>query len=213
MEDYGVKLSAETYEIIHNPIDTAKFQYHAKPDSQRKKLLSIRPYASKKYANDLTVKALIELSKKKFFDELEIMIIGDGKLFESTLKPLLQFDNIKIKRGFLSHDEIANIHKEYGVFITPTRMDSQGVSRDEAMASGLIPITNSVTAIPEFVDKDCGILVDGEDYTAMASGIERIYSNPDEFQRLSKNAAKRVRNQSDSIIIIERELRILATGE
>jgi hypothetical protein len=47
----------------------------------------------------------------------------------------------------------------------------------------------------------------------MASGIERIYSNPDEFQRLSKNAAKRVRNQSDSIIIIERELRILATGE
>jgi len=213
MEDYGVKLSAETYEIIHNPIDTAKFQYHAKPDSQRKKLLSIRPYASKKYANDLTVKALIELSKKKFFDELEIMIIGDGKLFESTLKPLLQFDNIKIKRGFLSHDEIANIHKEYGVFITPTRMDSQGVSRDEAMASGLIPITNSVTAIPEFVDKDCGILVDGEDYTAMASGIERIYSNPDEFQRLSKNAAKRVRNQSDSIIIIERELRILSTGE
>lgn len=213
MEDYDVTLSPDTYEIIHNPIDTEKFQYHAKPDSQRKKLLSIRPYASKKYANDLTVKALIELSKKKFFHELEIMIIGDGKLFESTLKPLLQFDNIKIKRGFLSHDEIAIIHKEYGVFITPTRMDSQGVSRDEAMASGLIPITNSVTAIPEFVDNDCGILVDGEDFSAMANGIERIYSSPDEFQRLSKNAAKRVRNQSNSTIIIERELRILTESE
>ena len=195
MEDYEIKLSCDTYEIIHNPIDTEKFQYRAKPDSQRKNLLSIRPYASKKYANDLTVKALIELSKKKFFKELKIMIIGDGKLFESTLEPLTQFDNITIKRGFLSHDEIAEIHKEYGVFITPTRMDSQGVSRDEAMASGLIPITNNVTAIPEFVDEECGILVDGEDYIAMASGIERIYSNPNTFQRLSENAAKRVRNQ------------------
>ena len=213
MEDYDVRLSPESYEIIHNPIDTEKFQYQPKPDTQRKKLLSIRPYASKKYANDLTVKAIIELSKKKFFNELEIMIIGDGKLFESTLDPLMEFENIMIKRGFLSHDEIAAIHKKYGVFITPTRMDSQGVSRDEAMASGLIPITNNVTAIPEFVDSECGILVDGEDYIAMASGIERIYSNPDEFQRLSQNAAKRVRNQSDSIIIIEKELRILSVGD
>lgn len=35
-------------------------------------------------------------------------------------------------------------------FWFPTRMDTQGVSRDEAMCSGLVPITNKVAAVPEF---------------------------------------------------------------
>jgi glycosyltransferase involved in cell wall biosynthesis len=34
----------------------------------------------------------------------------------------------------------------------PSRTDTQGVSRDEAMSSGLVPVTNAVAAIPEFVD-------------------------------------------------------------
>ena len=213
MEDYDVRLPENMYEIIHNPIDTDNFQYVVKPNSQRKKLLSIRPYASRKYANDLTVKALLRLSTKKFFSELEVLIVGDGKLFESTLEPLSNFKNIEIRRGFLSHAEIANLHKDYGVFLTPTRMDSQGVSRDEAMASGLIAITNSVTAIPEFVDDESGILVNAEDYIGMADAVERIYSNPEEFQRLSRNAAQRVRNQSDSKIVIRQELQHLSVEE
>ena len=92
-------------------------------------------------------------------------------------------------------------------------MDSQGVSRDEAMSSGLIAITNRVTAIPEFVDDDSGILVDGEDYIGMADAVERIYLHPDEFERLSRNASQRVRNQSDSKIVIKRELEILSVEE
>ncbi|MGB1986088.1 MAG: glycosyltransferase family protein [Candidatus Poseidoniaceae archaeon] len=213
MEDYDVTLPKRVYEVIHNPIDTEKFEYLPKPPSQRKKLLSIRPYASRKYANDLTVKALLELSKKSFFEDLDILIIGDGKLFDSTLEPLMHFKNVEIRRGFLSHNEIADLHKDYGIFLTPTRMDSQGVSRDEAMSSGLIAITNRVTAIPEFVDDDSGILVDGEDYIGMADAVERIYSDPDEFERLSINASQRVRSQSDSKIVIKRELEILSVEE
>ena len=50
------------------------------------------------------------------------------------------------------------MHKKNGIFMVPTRLDSQGVSRDEAMSSGLVPITNNVAAIPEFVDDTCGML-------------------------------------------------------
>lgn len=78
----------------------------------------------------------------------------------------------------------------------PTRGDTQGVSRDEAMASGLVPITNAVAAIPEFVDESCGILVPAEDYKAMADGIEKLYNEPEYFLKLSGNAAKRVRKQT-----------------
>ena len=209
MEDTEIEIPAKSYEIIHNPINTTIFNYVEKPDSQRVKILTIRPFASRKYANDLTAEAILYLSKKEIFKELDFLIVGDGKLFDEILEPLRKFENVTIQRGFLSHSEIADLHKEYGVFLSPTRMDSQGVSRDEAMSSGLVAITTNVTAIPEFVDENSGILVPGEDYKAMAKAIENLYHNPEQFQSLSQSAAKRVRMQTDSEIIIRKELELL----
>lgn len=202
-------LDQSQYSIIHNFIDTEMFSYQEKPEQQRKMLLSIRPYASNKYANDLTVKCILELAKKPFFGDLSFLIIGSGELFDSTVAPVKKFKNVTLRKTFLRQDEIAKLHKEYGVFLTPTRMDAQGVSRDEAMSSGMVPVTNAVTAIPEFVDEACGILVPGEDYMAMAEGIERLYNDPALFSALSKGAAERVRGQSSLNYTIGEELRLI----
>ncbi|MBR7132977.1 MAG: glycosyltransferase [Clostridia bacterium] len=208
-EDYKVQLPKERYSIIHNCIDTEQFNYVPKNAEDRKKLLSIRPYASNKYANDLTVKALLMLSKEPWFKDLEIAIYGNGIMFEEILAPLRRMKNIRIEQTFLTQQEISALHKEYGVFLTPTRMDAQGVSRDEAMSSGLVPVTNAITAIPEFVDENCGILADGEDYVGMAEGIKRLYDNPDLFLQMSENAAKRVRSQTSYEYTIEKELQLI----
>ena len=114
-----------------------------------------------------------------------------------------------IERRFLKQGEIAALHREYGVFLVPTRMDAQGVSRDEAMSSGLVPISNSVAAVPEFVDGSSGILVPGDDAKAMAEAIRHLHEHPDEFLRLSDGAAKRVRRQSAKGLVIEKELALL----
>lgn len=104
------------------------------------------------------------------------------------------------------HSEIAQLHKEYGVFLSPTRMDTQGVSRDEAMASGLVPITNAVAAIPEFVDASCGILAPAEDATALADGVCKLYESPDLFEQLSKAAAQRVMQQTAAMRTVAQEI-------
>lgn len=209
MEDLGFSLPGHCYSIIHNPIDTSIFDYQEKNPAQRLKILSIRPYASAKYANDLSVNAILELSKEPFFKEMEFRMIGDGPLFDSILDPIRGFDNVYIERRFLKQPEIADLHKHYGIFLTPTRMDAQGVSRDEAMSSGLVPVTNAVTAIPEFVDNQCGILASGDDYFGMYAGIKELYHNPDKFMSLSCNAAQRVRAQTDSCIVIKDELSLI----
>ncbi|QJB28860.1 glycosyltransferase family protein [Limnospira fusiformis] len=206
MEDVGIRIPGNQYSIIHNPIDTDIFTYYAKSMEKRKKILSIRPYASRVYANDLSVQAIIELSKKPYFNELEFMMVGDGKLFEETLEPLRCFKNVTLHRCFLKHQEIANLHREYGVFLCPTRSDTQGVSRDEAMSSGLVVVTNNVAAIPEFVDKSCGILCGEEDSHGLAEGISLLYENPEVFIQLSENGARKVRQQSGKKIIISKEL-------
>jgi Uncharacterized protein conserved in bacteria len=208
-EDNKISLPEGKFSIIHNCIDTSVFNYVKKDAEQRKKLLSIRPYASNKYANDLTVKSILELSKRKCFSDMQFDIMGSGELFDGILRPLKGFKNVKIVKTFLRQDEIARLHKENGVFITPTRMDAQGVSRDEAMSSGLVPVTNAVTAIPEFVDENCGVLTAGEDFMAMADGIERLYNEPEYFLRLSENAARRVRVQTSKEYTIDKEIELI----
>jgi glycosyltransferase involved in cell wall biosynthesis/spore maturation protein CgeB len=210
MADLGFRLPAERYRILHNPIDTALFQYRPKPPAQRLKVLAIRPYASRQYANDLTVAALLRLSREPFFGEFEFRLIGDGPLFDETLAPLRGLRNVIIERGFLAQHEIAALHRDYGVFLVPTRWDSQGVSRDEAMASGLVPMTTAVAAVPEFLDKNCGFLTPAEDAAAIAQALTQLYHDPQLFLRLSQNAAARVREQSAQPLIIAQELALFA---
>ncbi len=209
MDDTGVQLTPDRYSVIHNFIDTDLFVYKHKATDQRFKILSIRPFASNKYANDLSVAAILELSKRPIFSKLEFLIIGDGILFEDTVAPLRKFNNIAIEQRFVPQEDIPAIHQKYGIFLVPTRMDSQGVSRDEAMASGLIPVTNAVTAIPEFVDETCGILAPAENYLSMADGIERIANDPGVFQVMSKAASERVRAQSGIRNTIYREIGLI----
>ena len=205
-EDLGFRLPDQKYAIIHNPIDTELFSYQPKSVEQRKRVLSIRPYASRQYANDLSVKAILKLSELPCFNDMEFRIVGDGKLFKDTVAPLRKFPNITVEQRFLTHAEISALHKEYGVFLVPTRWDSHGVSRDEAMASGLVPITSAVAAIPEFVDKSCGILVPPEDAVALAEGVARLYESPALFDRLSKAATQRILQQRASTHIVEQEI-------
>lgn len=209
MEDLGFRISERQYSVIHNPIDTKLFNYLPKPAEQRLKILSVRPFASAVYANDLSVQAILTLSTMPLFQHLEFRIVGDGPLFESTVVPLRSFANVIVEKRFLSQSEISTLHKEYGVFLCPTRLDTQGVSRDEAMASGLVPVTNGVAAVPEFVDASCGWLAGAESSVGLAEGIMKLYHDPELFLSMSRKAAQRVRRQSDAAMITEQELSLL----
>ncbi len=212
-EDLGFKLPENKISVIHNPINTNLFTYEPKNPEQRKKILSVKSYASLTYANDLSVACILILSKQPWFNEIEFTMIGDGTLFDQTLAPLAQFKNVHIEKRFLTHPEIAQLHKEYGIFLTPTRMDSHGISRDEAMSSGLVPITNSVAAIPEFTDETCAILAPSEDAQAMAMGIIKLYEDPKLFTRMSAAAAQRIRSQNTNDIIISKIINFIKNND
>ena len=99
--DIGVQVPESSYHIIHNYIDTNLFNYQPKKAEQRLRLLSIRPYASRKYANDITIDAIKLLSTKSFFAELDICLVGDGELFDELTAPLIPFSNVKLVKSFM----------------------------------------------------------------------------------------------------------------
>jgi len=210
LDDLQVSYIPENVHIIHNPIDTNLFQFIKKSPEQRKRILSIRPYASRVYANDLMVKAIVELSSRSYFNQLEFMVIGNGVLFDETVAPLKQFKNVKLLKSFLSQFEIARLHRDYGVFLCPSRMDTQGVSRDEAMASGLIPVTSRVGAISEFVPENAGFLCEPESYLQLVDSIEALYLDASLFSKMSDFAANTVRADRSSNLVCSREIDLLS---
>lgn len=209
MEDYGVTIPKNKYSVIHNPIDTSIFKYREKNPEDRFKLLSIRPFATRMYANDLTLKAINILAQRKDFERFDIMIVGDGKLFDKTITILKNYPNVKIRRGFLSHYEIAELHSKYGVFICPTRYDTQGVSRDEARASGLVPVTTEIAAVPEFVNKDTAMLTEPENPESIAEAVSQLADNPDLFVRMSRVTSESAVSELSMEKVITQELELI----
>ena len=210
MEDYEVELSEQHYSVIPNPIDTELFKYRPKQPEQRFKLLSIRPFSARVYANDITVEAIKLLSKLKSFNKFEILIVGDGELFEDAVAPLVNMGNVCLQKKFLTQFEIAEVHKDYGVFLCPSRFDSQGVSRDEARASGLVPITTNIAAIPEFVvNGKTAILTKPEDPQSLCDAVVYLSEHPDEFIEISKNASQDVYEKLNSVKIAKQELSLM----
>ena len=212
VRDLGVDLSRVEHHVIPNFIDGALFPYRAKDAAMRHRILSVRPYASRAYGNDLMVEAIHQLARRPVFRELSFRIIGDGELFESITSSLSVYPNVNVERRFLPQAEIARLHADYGVFLCPSRMDTQGVSRDEAMASGLVPVTNRVAAVPEFTDDGCAMLAEPESAEQLAAAIEALHADPQRFQALSAAAARRVRSDRDAEQTIHRELALLASA-
>ncbi|WP_417458496.1 glycosyltransferase family protein [Kordiimonas sp.] len=207
--DVGCLPPPKQCHVIHNVIDTDFYTFTPKGSEQRFKVLTIRPFSSSIYGNDLMVETILKMSESGDFSKFYFSIVGDGPDFDECLAPLRRFSNVSIQRGFVTRKEIRSLHREHGVFLVPTRSDTQGVSRDEAMASGLVPVTNIVGAIPEFVDDTTGILAPAEDARTMAQRILDLANSPEQFLRLSRAAAARTRLQCSPEQTLDKELALI----
>ena len=196
--------------VIPNPIDAELFAYRRKDPSLRTKVLAIRPYASRKYANDLTVAAIRLLASHPYFGDFNFTLYGDGPLWERTTAPLAGLRNVTLHRTFLEQSAIPDIHAAHGVYLSPTRFDSQGVSMCEAMSSGLVPIATAVSAIPEFVeDGRTGLLGTPESAHALAQHLDRLYREPETFVSLSREAAAGIRDKCGAHATTKREVELI----
>ena len=210
--DTGTLLRDDLFAVIANPIDTELFAYRRKAADDRFAVLSIRPFDSWTYGNDMTVGAILQLRGRAGFERMRFTIIGDGPLFDETLEPVRGMSNVKIARRFLSQQEIALEHGRNGIFLVPTRLDTHGVSRDEAMSSGLVAVTNRVSAVPEFVDESVAALAGDGDVQGLADALWRMVEDPQLFLETSPRGSQHIRAQVSVERIVPRELRLLANA-
>ncbi len=196
-------------EIIPCIINEKVFEYKEKNEEDRKKVFILKKFDNcNTYAIDIAVRAIIELSKRECFNNLEFNIYGDGTEHDRLLEPLTKFNNVNIYKGFLTHEEISKAHKSNGIALFPTRYETQGVSALEAVMSGLVVITGNVAAVPESFDSKFDVLCEKENYMQYADKIEYLYNNPKEFCRLSKEMYEDIKNKYKTDDIIDKEMKM-----
>jgi len=208
-EKFSGKLAPAHAKVIHNPVLEHEFTYREKRAEERFSILWMRSFQSYNYANDLSCKAIIELSKRPGFDRFNIMVCGDGLLWEEITTQLSHLKNVIVKKGFVLRSEVTKLHNLYGVMLVPSRWESQGLTLCEAMASGLVPVTTKVAAVPEFVSDLEGRLCDPENATSLTEAIIELADNPTLFQALSKRASERSKLQCGWDQTVGREIELI----
>lgn len=107
-----INIKFKTYDVIPNIIDSETFKYVEKILNKEKCVFIRRFDDCNKYAIDLNVRAILELSKRKCFENMNFNIYGTGDTYDKLIEPLLKFNNVHFYREFLTHEEIAKNTKK-----------------------------------------------------------------------------------------------------
>lgn len=205
-----IGLSFNNSVVIPNFVDEENFNYVEKDPELRKKIFFVRRFENiSKYAIDVNVRTILELSRRDFFSELEFHIYGTGDHYDTIIAPVKDFPNVKLHRKFLTHTEISQVHKQNGIGLFATRYDAQGVSMCEAAMSGLAIVSSQNDAIAEFLPGETGILCDTEDYVAYADLIEKMVRDPEYFSLVSKACHQKVYDKCCFEATIAQEIQMI----
>ena len=196
--------------VIPNFIDVDFYRYRAKDVAQARRVLMIRSFEAANYAADIAIAAIMDLLATALGRELRFTVCGFGRQFRALTAPLAAFDNVVVREGYLSRDEIRALHEHHGIFLAPSRHDTQGVTMCEAMASGLVPVTHAIGGIPEYVDGECGEFARDHSPAEFARCIARLAQDSAMFLRKSAAASARMQARCGAAETIERELALIA---
>ncbi len=144
---------------IFKPVDSA---FREKYGLQNKKILLgvANAWSVRKGINDF-IKLANELD-----ESYKVVIVGDLREFACP-------DNIVHIPHTDSIEELAQIYSEADVFLNLSYEETQGLTTIEAMACGTPVVVYNKTAIPECVTSDCGVVVDGYDFSVLKDALEK----------------------------------------
>ena len=174
----GVKDSS----LVHLGVDLETFNPKNRTVSNQKEVhlgFYFHPHQRK---NPILIESLveyfIELNKKNIF----IHIFGNSFNKEKANNYVIVNENVT---EYEYARKIANLD----LFIFASKMEGFGLPPLEAMASGVPVITSCVGAVPEYMNSNCGVILDNEfSKEVWIQEITKLVENGKERARLALNA-------------------------
>ncbi len=182
--------------VISNPVDIKTFSPLRNKNWLRKKL-GFSDYTvihagrlSPERKIDVIVKAMPLV--KKEFPKAGLAIAGNGtarRELESLAEKLGIGSSVKFM-GFVEKPVLAEAYNAAGIFAITSTSDTQSMVMMQAMASGLPIIGVKARALPEYINKNNGLLIEPGDYETLAKKIIFLFKNPEKRKNLGEGARK-----------------------
>lgn len=189
LQNKGVKDIA----VIPNPLDTKKFYQKDYVKNRKFKVYFIGRMTEQK-GIDIIYYTIINLSKKKEFDNIEFYFVGSGEQ-DYYLKDLIKkFKNCHFL-GF--HSEVVKFYHDADLVIVPSRWESYCYSVAEAQSCG-VPVVSSNIPGPNglIINNKTGLLIKPNDPVELEKGILNLYllwkTNFNNFKKMGIGARKHI---------------------
>jgi glycosyltransferase involved in cell wall biosynthesis len=177
-------------------IDFTKF-HKTKEIDDRKNLIGYMGRLSPEKGIENFVKAITLLSKD--MDDLNFLIIGDGKLM-SEIKLYTKENDLDINTtilGRVDHDELPKYLNELKMLVIPSYTEGLPNIMLESMACGTPVLATSVGGIPDIItDSQNGFILTDNSPQTIAEGVKKVlkYPEKDEISMESEKTVKKYFN-------------------
>lgn len=135
------------------------------------------------------VDLLIDAFEKLKISELKLLVAGGGELEFGLKSRILNNKNIELRNNFIPDNEMIDIVRESDFVVLPYKRASQSGVIPMCFALGRTVVSTNVGSLSQQVPEGTGIIVE-PDADAIASAIERFYSNEQDIFSYSDNAKK-----------------------
>ncbi|MBI4085318.1 MAG: glycosyltransferase [Candidatus Liptonbacteria bacterium] len=193
MKFYGLEKESH---VISNPLDIQTFSPLPNKNWLRKKFgfSGCTVVHAGRFSPERKIEVIIKAMPlvKKEFSKAELAVAGHGSA-ENDLKSLAAKLGISASvkfMGFLGKPVLAEVYNASEIFAITSTSDTQSMVMMQAMASGLPVIGVKARALPEYIRKNNGILVESDNPEALAQKIIFLFKNPEARKKLGAGARK-----------------------
>lgn len=190
------RFAPEKLRVIHNGVDTAKFQRAKRdrarlfPDMSNERLVVLVGNMHSDVKGHPWLIAAVPAVVREF-PEVRFVLAGDGEL-----RP--QFEALAAKLGLASkfmflgrRSDVPDILASCDIAVLPSRAEGLPNAVLEYMAAGLPTIASRVGGNAELVqDGVTGLLVPGENADALAEALLRLLRNPRQAQQIGSEGQR-----------------------
>jgi 1,2-diacylglycerol 3-alpha-glucosyltransferase len=197
------------HDVVSNPIATEIFRpVSLERQRELKREFCLRGLAVA-YAGRLgaeknidTIFRALALVKRQI-PSIELAIAGHGN-FEKHLRGLARQLSIEayVKfLGTLSKQSLARLFQACDVFVTMSPSETQGMALLQAMACGTPVVGANVRALPEYINEECGFVLDPFDANSLSDRIVHLLADATLRSRLGRNATSFAQQFSTEVIV------------
>jgi glycosyltransferase involved in cell wall biosynthesis len=196
------KIPSEKIEVIHEGVDTSKFNPNNKPifrDKFKSQHVILFVGALVKTKNVDKLIRVFNYVQKRI--DASLVIVGEGPE-KSNLMKIVKELNLKNKvffEGFVKDEDLPYYYSSCDIFASCSIIEGFGLIFLEAMASGKPVVAFNISSIPEVVGNG-GIIIKNFDLKEMAEKIIELLSNKEVYEKYSRKAREIAINHDWNII-------------